>query len=122
MIVVAAYDAILFDFDGVLADTEPLHFRCWKDILAPFGIALDWNVYAASCIGITERLMLARFCEQASPPVTVDALLAQYPVKRDRFRAMIARELPFFPRCGEFLASLRSYKLAVVSSSGRLGN
>jgi len=24
------YDAILFDFDGVLADTEPLHWASWR--------------------------------------------------------------------------------------------
>jgi beta-phosphoglucomutase-like phosphatase (HAD superfamily) len=34
------YDAILFDFDGVLADTEPLHWRCWQEILNPYSIDL----------------------------------------------------------------------------------
>ena len=115
-----SYDAILFDFDGVLADTEPLHFRCWSDILARYGIDLDWNTYADTCIGISDRLMLSRFCGQTSPPVEVETLLEEYPGKRERFRELILEELPFFTGCREFLDSLSPYKLAVVSSSGRL--
>ena len=36
---VSSYDAILFDFDGVLVDSEPVHFDCWREVLEPFGIA-----------------------------------------------------------------------------------
>lgn len=116
----APYDAILFDFDGVLADTEPLHFRCWREILNPYGIRLDWNTYAQTCIGITDRSMLAQFCDRATPPVELQTLVDQYPRKRELFRELISRDLPFFAGCGEFLDSLNGYPLAVVSSSGRL--
>jgi beta-phosphoglucomutase len=117
---VPSYDAILFDFDGVLADSEPLHYRCWKEILAPYGIDLEWDVYADNYIGISDGVMLAKFCEAASPPVALQTLVDQYPRKRDRFREMMARELPFFEGCREFLETLGAYKLAVVSSSGKL--
>lgn len=113
------YDSILFDFDGVLADTEPLHYQCWKEILKPYGIDLEWDLYAEAFIGWSDRMMLAQFCDKASPPVDLQTLIDQYPVKREKFRALVARELPFFAGCREFLDSLKSYKLAVVSSSGR---
>lgn len=115
-----SYDAILFDFDGVLADTEPLHFQCWREILQPYGIDLDWDTYAERCIGISDRLMLAEFCGRAEPAVDIQKLLDEYPRKRDRFRELISQELPFFNGCGDFLDSLHGYRLAVVSSSGRL--
>jgi beta-phosphoglucomutase len=117
---VSRYDSILFDFDGVLADSEPLHYRCWKEILSPYGIHLDWEVYAAHYIGTSDRLMLAQFCQAASPPVALQTLIDQYPRKRDLFREMIVRQLPFFEGCREFLETLGGYRLAVVSSSGRL--
>lgn len=113
------YDAILFDFDGVLADTEPLHYQCWREIIAPFGIDLAWETYSAAFIGIPDNLMLAEFCKQACPPVELQTLIDRYPVKRQRFRELILRELPFFPNCREFLDSLRANRLAVVTSSGR---
>ena len=114
------YDAILFDFDGVLADTEPLHFRCWREILNPYGIQMDWDTYVRTCIGITDRLMLAQFCDRANPPVELQTLIDEYPRKRELFRTLVSQELPFFVGCGEFLDSLNGYPLAVVSSSGRL--
>jgi beta-phosphoglucomutase len=117
---VSSYDAILFDFDGVLADSEPLHYRCWKEILAPYGINLEWDVYASQFIGVSDRVMLARFCEAASPALELQTLIDQYPRKRDRFRELMARELPFFEGCRDFLETLGAYKLAVVSSSGKL--
>ena len=42
------FDAIFFDFDGVLLDTEPVHWVCWAEVLRPFGIELThtvWNVH-----------------------------------------------------------------------------
>ena len=113
------YDAILFDFDGVLVDSEPLHYRCWREILAPYGFNMDWETYASTCIGISDRLMLSRFSECSNPSVTLEVLLDTYPQKRERFRELMEMEAPFFAGCLPFLNSLSGYKLAVVSSSGR---
>lgn len=40
---VDAFDAILFDFDGLLVDTETLHFEAYKEALAMRGYILDWD-------------------------------------------------------------------------------
>ncbi len=113
------YDAILFDFDGVLVDSEPIHYQCWSEILADFGLAIDWDTYAATCIGISDRVMLARMCEQCDRPLDVEDLYATYPRKRERFRALLEEALPFFEGASNFLASLKAQRLAVVTSSGR---
>ena len=36
---------VIFDFDGVLADSEPLHLRAYQEVLAPRGIALSTTDY-----------------------------------------------------------------------------
>ena len=33
--------AIIFDLDGTLADTEPLHFAAFREVLLPCGVVLD---------------------------------------------------------------------------------
>ncbi len=37
--------AILFDLDGTLTNTDPLHFRAWQDTLADYGLSLDQAGY-----------------------------------------------------------------------------
>ena len=80
------YDAILFDFDGVLVDSEPVHWQCWSEVLAPAGIVLDWQTYERECIGVTDRAMLEALAPLANPPVTVDSLWPRYAEKRSLFR------------------------------------
>ena len=72
------FEAILFDFDGVLADTEPLHCACWAEVLAPRGVSLSGSSYRQHCIGIADRDMV-QMLAAASPSAalvggSVDAL------------------------------------------------
>ena len=114
------FDALLFDFDGVLADTEPVHFACWRRVLAEFEIDLAWPYYERECIGISDRLMIERLGAAKHPPVSIDQLWPSYARKQELFRARIAAEPPFDAAIHEFLREMnRSYKLAVVSSSHR---
>ena len=43
--------AIVFDFDGVIANSEPLHFRAFRDVLAEEGITLTEGDYYARYLG-----------------------------------------------------------------------
>ena len=43
--------AIVFDFDGVIANSEPLHFRAYRDVLADSGVMLEENDYYARYLG-----------------------------------------------------------------------
>ncbi len=36
---------VIFDLDGLLADTEPLHFRAYQDVLQPKGTTLTKSEY-----------------------------------------------------------------------------
>jgi beta-phosphoglucomutase len=47
--------AIVFDFDGVLADSEPLHLRVYQELLEPHGIRLDQATYCARYLGFDDE-------------------------------------------------------------------
>ncbi len=113
------YDAILFDFDGVLVDSEPVHFQCWDEILSEFGMTLEWEKWAAECIGVSDRQMLERMSRQVTPHIDVETLYGTYPRKRDRFRELMEQRMPFFEGARELFDSLKDYRLALVTSSGR---
>ncbi len=43
--------AVIFDFDGVIANSEPLHFRAYRDVLVDKGIALTESSYYELYLG-----------------------------------------------------------------------
>jgi HAD superfamily hydrolase (TIGR01509 family) len=47
--------AIIFDFDGVLADTEPLHFRMFRQVLHEEGLPLSEQDYYQKYVGLDDR-------------------------------------------------------------------
>jgi len=113
------YEAILFDFDGVLADSEPVHFECWRDILQTFELNLDWKTYSDEGIGVSDRKLLALVCERAGRPADLELLIAEFPRKKELFRARMLERQPFSTEVLELLQELRHYRLAVVTSSGQ---
>ena len=46
--------AIVFDFDGVIANSEPLHFRGYRDVLAEEGVTLTEGDYYARYLGFDD--------------------------------------------------------------------
>jgi beta-phosphoglucomutase len=47
--------AIVFDFDGVLADSEPLHLRSYQEVLASLGVTLTREDYYAHYLGYDDE-------------------------------------------------------------------
>ena len=116
---VGGFEAVLFDFDGVLLDSEPVHYACWAETLASHGVSLDWESWRRHCIGMDDRAMLRWLAARCSPPADYDTLWADYPRKRDLFRERMKSPV-FAPGVRELLSDIRARaKVAVVSSSGR---
>jgi beta-phosphoglucomutase len=113
-----SYDAILFDFDGVLVDSEPVHFACWQEVIAPLGVELTWDTYATSCIGVADRDMIHAFAENLG--IDFDQLWAQYPRKKELFHERNLTAVQFHPETVKVVRELAArYSMAVVSSSAR---
>jgi beta-phosphoglucomutase len=47
--------AIVFDFDGVLADSEVLHLRSYQEVIAPLGVELTRADYFARYLGFNDE-------------------------------------------------------------------
>jgi HAD superfamily hydrolase (TIGR01509 family) len=114
----SAFDAILFDFDGVLLDSEPVHCACWAAALETVGVRLTWEFYRGHCIGIDDREMVRMLAARSHPPRDWRELWALYPLKKQLFQQRMAAHPPFHPALHGLLAELHAHhKLAVVSSS-----
>jgi beta-phosphoglucomutase len=112
------FEAIFFDFDGVLLDSEPVHCECWKEALGPLGVPVTWEFYAANCVGAADRDMMQIFARLCDPPADPAKLWEQHPRKKQLFQERMAVAPAFAPGVAEFFRELaRSYRLGVVSSS-----
>jgi HAD superfamily hydrolase (TIGR01509 family) len=47
--------AVIFDFDGVIADTEELHFNCLKSVLSKEGICIDRQIYDQLYLALDDK-------------------------------------------------------------------
>lgn len=112
------FKAILFDMDGTLVNTEPLHEEAWHDTLKQFDLSLspDWfHKYT----GTTDRILMTDVVQHYNLDINVDDLLIE---KRDRFLAMAQTRSETFEGVKEGLARLYNYfDLALVTSSSRMG-
>jgi HAD superfamily hydrolase (TIGR01509 family) len=111
--------AFLFDFDGVLADTEPLHWTAWLEVLGPYSPDLDWETYQRRCVGTSDIEMLQFFSEITAIPVTTDELKALYPQKRNIFQALATVRPIIDEDLVRMLASVNGLSLGVVTSSNQ---
>src|SRR5579872_7484469 len=102
----AAFDSIFFDFDGVLLDSEPIHWACWAEVLQPLGVTLAWEFYRDHCIGIDDREMLRMMATQSDPPRDWNVLWQQYPNKQVLFRRRMENAPPFHDTLAPLLEEL----------------
>ncbi len=82
--------AILFDFDGVLADTERLHLRAYQEVLGEQGVRLSADEYYRHYLGLDDYhvlLAIARNCALPPGDARVRSLLER---KARRYADLIA--------------------------------
>ncbi|MCF7975221.1 MAG: HAD hydrolase-like protein, partial [Phycisphaerae bacterium] len=64
--------AVIFDFDGVIADSEILHFRAFNEILAQFDFQIDKSDYYLKYLGLTDKDCYKTLIQEGHLPVTED--------------------------------------------------
>ena len=57
---------LIFDMDGTMFDTEPISYRCWRDVSARYGFNLDRQVFD-HMLGRDNRRIRA-ICDDAFGP------------------------------------------------------
>ncbi len=61
--------AIVFDFDGVVVDSEPLHYQAIVEVSKQLGISFDYEQYLNKYIGYDDRDVFRVILEAAGKPV-----------------------------------------------------
>jgi HAD superfamily hydrolase (TIGR01509 family) len=112
--------AIIFDFDGVIADTEPLHFRAFQQVLEGIGLSLSETDYYTNYLGFDDRGCFVTALAangRTTPPDTIRSLMER---KAAAYLDAVRRHLVVLPGVPTFVrqASQR-YPLAIASGALR---
>jgi len=81
--------AIIFDFDGVIVDSEPLHFQATQSVLAPLGIAVDFQIYQQECIGQPDVSNFQRLCAKHQLNTTEHSIKELLAAKTQAYRQLL---------------------------------
>jgi beta-phosphoglucomutase len=95
--------SIIFDLDGTLADTEPLHYAAFREVLLPCGVALDRDEYFTRLIGFNDHDCFAAVLSERGTPYDETTLARLITVKAGVYQAMIADHDVLYPGAADFV-------------------
>ena len=110
--------AAIFDFDGVIVDSEPLHFRAMREALLSEGIRITEDEYYGLYLAYDDRGALRLALEHHGRPAEAALLDALVERKQERFE-MVLRDVVFFPGAVELVRSLASRVPLAIASGAR---
>ncbi len=113
--------AVLFDFDGVIVNSEPLHFQAFQETLALEKIDLTEDEYFRDLIGFDDRGAFKHVYEARGRVLDPKTFLRVMTTKLERMMSLIEqRRYKALPGVEEFVRGLwRHYPLAIVSGALR---
>ncbi|MDH5740559.1 MAG: HAD family phosphatase [Nitrospira sp.] len=95
--------AVIFDFDGVIADTEPLHFEGLRRTLGEIQINLTEDDYYANYLGFDDRGCILEALRVNQIPASTSLLEGLMAKKATAYLASIKDHLVIFPGVREFV-------------------
>ena len=109
---------VIFDFDGVIADTERLHLEALQDVLRPLGVTLTVEEYAERYLGFSDRDLLVALSDDRSlawPVSEIESLIAD---KGVRFNALVAGGSVVFPSAARCIERMTKTGATLAIASG----
>lgn len=112
--------AVIFDFDGIIVDTEPIHYKAFQHILEPFGLAYSWDEYQEIYMGFDDRDAFRAVFQTANKALNEHELKQLIEHKATIFRQVIAQGTKPYPGVIELINELRQRQVPLAICSGAL--
>jgi beta-phosphoglucomutase len=115
----AALQAIVFDFDGVIANSEPLHLTAFQQALAEDGILLTRSDYYSRYLGYDDLGLFEALVRDRALPVNADQIAALVARKAEKLQGMLHAGTVLFPGAKEFISEAAAV-VPIAIASGAL--
>jgi beta-phosphoglucomutase len=112
--------AIIFDCDGVIADTEPMHMAAFQRVLLEEGIGLSKEEYYSRYLAYDDRACFSKVFDHHGRQLD-ERKLVELIERKSRYLGPVMRsQLQLFPGVADFITrAAQSYDLAIASGALR---
>lgn len=119
---VVAMDALIFDFDGVIADSEPAHERAIRETVESVGLGMSHDLYTERIIGLDDIATLKVIAEEHGRELSDQEIRELADLKQARFLELVEEgHSPAFAGSVELIReSARRVPIAVCSGAVRI--
>jgi beta-phosphoglucomutase len=111
--------AVIFDFDGIIVDSEPLHYKAFQKVLEPFGAHFTWDEYTEKYMGFDDRDAFREAFKACRIPLDNNKLATLIATKAALFHQVAAEGVVAYPGVVTLIRSL-SGKVPLAICSGAL--
>ncbi|HJV36232.1 HAD family phosphatase [Geomonas sp.] len=112
-------DAVIFDFDGIIVDTEPLHYKAFQELLVPLDLGYSWQEYIDTYMGFDDRDAFREAFRAAGRPLPDQELKRLMEAKAKAFLDIVATGVAPYPGVVDLIRSI-SGNLPLALCSGAL--
>ena len=117
-----SWKAIIFDFNGVIINDEPIHQQLIDELLLGENLRPSEGEYKQLCLGRSDRTCLNNILSRRGRVVSEDYLKKLIERKAQAYREKIAQldPLPIYPDVTNFLAQIKERSLLIGLVTGAL--
>jgi beta-phosphoglucomutase len=117
------FNAVIFDFDGVILDSEPLHYEACMLVLNNIGLAMTYTEYAQHYIGLADKEMFPKLLQNKGYVISSEHMADFIMQKVKLYKQLINNHptLPLITGIANYLHYLKKQhiKTAICSGSAR---
>ena len=111
--------AVIFDLDGTLVETEPLHFAAFNEVLRADGIEIGFDDYTARLIGLNDRDCFATVLRENRKDASDDHVAKLIARKTVVYQAMVAERDVLYPGAEKFVRDC-AHRFPLMIATGTL--
>ena len=110
--------AVIFDFDGVIADTEHVHYEAFKKVLNLNNYDLTENEYYSNYLAYDDKTFFAKYYEHKYLDLDKEFLNRLLINKSEAFDTLISNNIKIYPGVIDFIKHIASkYRIAIGSGA-----
>jgi beta-phosphoglucomutase len=111
--------AILFDFNGVIINDEPLQLKAYTEIFTEEGVSMTETDYYG-CMGMDDKTFIGANFNRVGKDVSADKINEISARKTVAWRKLVEKEIPVFDGVKNFIKIVeKHFALAIVSMAKR---